>query len=167
AIISEREQEYYYYIERYADIFLETRVMAKRFSVVSDAQYTLGLTKFLVNDLGLFPTKQYIVDDTPVRYQDEIRAYLRDLNFGIEAEVDFTSDGQKIHQEIAATDFFGYPLIIGSAWEKKVAQKTNAHFLSVSWPLIERLVINSSYVGYGGGLKLLEDIYSVVLTRFN
>jgi nitrogenase molybdenum-iron protein beta chain len=33
--------------------------------------------------------------------------------------------------------------------------------------MIERLVINSSYTGYRGGLKLLEDMYSVVLTRFN
>jgi len=31
----------------------------------------------------------------------------------------------------------------------------------------ERLVMNSYYVGYDGGLKLIEDIYSVVKTRFN
>lgn len=166
-IITKEEEEYYYYIERYADIFLETRVMAKRFVVVSDSQTSLALTKFLVNDLGLFPSKQYITDDTPEEYREQVKKYFKELNYGIEAEVEFSSDGYKIHEEIKNTDFFGYPLILGSSWEKKVAKETEAHYLTVSWPIIERLVINSSYVGYDGGLKLLEDIYSVVLTRFN
>lgn len=166
-VITKNEEEYYYYIERFADVFLETRVMSKRFVVVSDAQYSLGLTKFLVNDFGLFPSKQYIIDDTPEKYRKDIEGYFKELNYDIEAEVTFSSDGYLIHDEIKNTDFHGYPLILGSSWEKKVAQETKAHYLAISWPIQERLVINSSYVGYGGGLKLLEDIYSVVLTRFN
>ncbi|MBQ2529137.1 MAG: hydrogenase, partial [Treponema sp.] len=51
-VISEHEKYFYYLIERYADLFLENRVINKQFSVVGDAQYTLALTKFLVNDLG-------------------------------------------------------------------------------------------------------------------
>ncbi|MBP2636261.1 MAG: nifK 6 [Firmicutes bacterium] len=166
-LITENERKYYYYIERFADVFLETRVMSKRFAVVSDAQYSLAITKFLVNDVGLFPSKQYITDNTPAEYQEQIRKEFKILNYGIEAEVAFLSDGHLIQNEINDTYFTGYPLIIGSSWEKKIAQKTQAHYLAVSWPVNERLVINSSYVGYGGGLKLLEDIYSVVLTRFN
>lgn len=165
--VVKHEEEYYYYIERFADVFLETRVMAKRFVTVSDAQTTLALTKFLVNDLGLIPSKQYITDDTPAEYQEQLRGYFKELNYGIKAEIEFSSDGHKIHEEIRNTDFFGYPLILGSSWEKKIAKETKAHYLTVSWPVIERLVINTSYVGYGGGLKLIEDIYSVVLTRFN
>ncbi|EIW17143.1 MULTISPECIES: nitrogenase component 1 [Pelosinus] len=141
--------------------------MSKRFVVISDAQYSLAITKFLVNDVGLFPSKQYITDNAPEEYQEAIRGYFKDLNWNIEAEVGFISDGHLIQNEIKETYFSGYPLIIGSSWDKKVAEQTQAHYLSVSWPVNERLVINSSYVGYGGGLKLLEDIYSVVLTRFN
>lgn len=166
-VITKNEEEYYYYIERFADVFLETRVMSKRFVVISDAQYSLAITKFLVNDVGLFPSKQYITDDTPLEYQEQVREYFKDLNYGLEAETSFLTDGYLIREEIKNTDFHGYPLIIGSSWEKKVAQETKAHYLAVSWPITERLVINSSYVGYGGGLKFLEDIYSVVLTRFN
>ncbi len=166
-IIRKNEERYYYFIERFADIFLETRVMSKRFVVVSDSQYSLAVTRFLVNDLGLFPSKQYITDDPPEEYRDYIRGHFKDLNYEIKAEVDFISDGHLIQREIKETDFHGYPLIIGSSWDKKVAQQTAAHFLAISWPINERLVINSSYVGYDGGLKLLEDIYSVVLTRFN
>lgn len=166
-LINKKEEYYYYYIERYADLFLETRVMSKKFSIVGDAQYVLGITKFLVNDLGLFPAKQFIVDDTPKEYREEIKGYFKDLNYGIQAEVDFQTDGYKIHKEIEETDYHGYPLIIGSYWEKEVSERTNAHFLNVSWPVNERLVMNGYYVGYDGGLKLIEDIYSVVKTRFN
>lgn len=167
AIIEEQEAYYYYYIERYADLFLETRVMSKQFTVVSDAHYALGITKFLVNDLGLFPAKQFVVDDTPKGNQEAIRSYFKDLNYGIEAEVSFETDGYKIHNEIKAHDYHGYPLILGGYWEKDVAKQTNAHFLNVSWPVNERLIMNSYYVGYDGGLKLIEDIYSVAKTRFN
>lgn len=166
-IITKHEEDYYYYIERYADVFLETRVMAKRFVTVSDAQNSLALTKFLVNDLGLFPSKQYIIDDTPEEYQGLIAGYFEDLNYGIKAEVGFSSDGHEIHTEIESADFNGYPLILGSSWEKVLAKKLDAHYLNVSYPVVERLIINSSIAGYNGGLKLLEDIYSVVLTRFN
>lgn len=166
-IITEKEEYYYYYIERYADLFLETRVMSKQFSVVADAHYALGITKFLVNDLGLFPAKQFVVDDTPKEYRREIEGYFKDLNYGIEAKVTFETDGYKIHEEIKEHDYHGYPLIIGGHWEKEVAKQTDAHFLNVSWPVNERLVMNSYYVGYDGGLKLIEDIYSVARTRFN
>jgi nitrogenase molybdenum-iron protein beta chain len=167
AFIAAREAEYYYYIERFADIFLETRAMSKKFSVVADAQYALGITKFLVNDLGRLPAKQYIVDDTPKEYRAKVAGYFQELNYGIKAEVSFSVDGWKIHQDIKQTDYNGYPLILGSYWEKEVAQATDAHFLNVSWPVNERLVINGYYTGYAGGLRLLEDIYSVVRTRFN
>jgi len=166
-IVVQHEEEYYYYIERFADVFLETRVMAKRFVVVSDAQTTLALTKFLVNDLGLIPSKQYVIDDIPVEYRETLSDYFQDLNYDIKAEIGFSSDGHEIHEEIRTTDFYGYPLILGSSWEKKIAKELKAHYLTVSWPIIERLVINTSYVGYGGGLRLIEDIYSEVLTRFN
>lgn len=167
ALIKEKEEYYYYYIERYADLFLETRVMSKQFTVVADAQYALGLTKFLVNDLGLIPAKQFVVDDTPKEFRQEIKNYFQDLEYNIKANVDFETDGYLIHNEIRKHDYHGYPLIIGGHWEKDVAKETDGHFLNVSWPVNERLVMNSYYVGYDGGLKLIEDIYSVVKTRFN
>jgi nitrogenase molybdenum-iron protein beta chain len=165
-LIVEKEREYYYYIERFADIFLENRIMSRRFTIVSDAQYALALTRFLVNDMGLFPEKQYAMEDVPKRYQEAIRESFKDMNYGIQAEVSFETDGYIVHEEIQKADYMGYPLIVGSTWEKQVAAETAAHFLPISWPLNERLIINSSYVGYEGGLKFLEDIYSVVLTRF-
>lgn len=166
-IINEEENYYYYLIERYADMFLETRVMAKQFSVVADAQYTLGITKFLVNDLGLVPAKQFIADDTPKQFREQIRKEFENLNYGLKTEVSFETDGYKIHNEIKAHDYHGYPLILGSYYEKEVTEEMFGHFLNVSWPVQDKVVLDDFYVGYTGGIRLIEDIYSVAVQRWN
>ena len=113
AVIKEHEDYFYYLIERYADLFLENRVINKQFTVVADAQYSLAITKFLVNDLGLTPAKQFVVDDTPKNYQEDIREEFKKLNYNLEAEVSFETDGYKIHEEIKNHDYHGYPLVLG------------------------------------------------------
>ncbi|MBQ7706567.1 MAG: hydrogenase [Lachnospiraceae bacterium] len=167
AVINEHENYYYYLIERYADMFLETRVMAKQFSVVADAQYALGITKFLVNDLGLFPAKQFVSDDTPKQYREKIAEEFKNLNYGIEAEVSFENDGYKIHNEIREHDYHGYPLILGSYYEKEVTNELSGHYLNISWPVQDKVVLDDFYVGYTGGIRLIEDIYSVAVQRWN
>ncbi len=167
AVIDKHENYYYYLIERYADMFLETRVMAKQFSVVADAQYSLGITKFLVNDLGLFPAKQFITDDTPKTYQQKILAEFQSLNYGIQADVSFETDGFKIHEEIRNHDYHGYPLVLGGYYEKKVTEEKFGHYLNISWPVQDKVVLDDSYVGYTGGIRLIEDIYSVAVQRWN
>ncbi len=166
-VIDEHENYYYYLIERYADMFLETRVMAKQFSIVADAQYSLGITKFLVNDLGLFPAKQFITDDTPKAYQSKIQEEFQNLNYGIKANVSFETDGFKIHQEIREHDYHGYPLVLGGYYEKEVTEEKFGHYLNISWPVQDKVVLDDSYVGYTGGIRLIEDIYSVAVQRWN
>lgn len=167
AVINEHEDYYYYLIERYADLFLETRVMAKQFSVVADAQYALGITKFLVNDLGLVPAKQFVVDDTPKQFREAIRKEFENLNYGLKAEVSFETDGYKIEKEIKEHDYHGYPLILGSYYEKEITEQLYGHYLNISWPVMDKVVLDDFYVGYTGGIRLIEDIYSVAVQRFN
>lgn len=166
-VIASHEKYFYYLIERYADLFLENRVINKQFSVVSDAQYTLALTKFLVNDLGLFPAKQFITDDTPKEFQKSISEEFKKLNYGIEAEVEFTTDSYIIHNQIREHDYHGYPLVLGSYYDKEITEDLKGNFLNVAWPFQNRVVMDTSYVGYSGGIKLIEDIYSVAVQRFN
>ncbi|MDR1231014.1 MAG: hydrogenase [Spirochaetaceae bacterium] len=158
--IDEQENEYYYYIERFSDIFLEQRIMSKRFCTVTDAHYGIALTKFLVNDLGLYPTVPFITDDTPEARRVAVKAEFGRLNYGIKAEAVFTADGEEIQRKIRAIDFAGNGLILGSSWERKIAAEVNGHFILVAHPMIERMVINGHLAGYSGGLKLLEDIYT-------
>lgn len=167
SVIKEHEEYYYYLIERYADLFLENRVINKQFSVVADAQYALGITKFLANDLGLVPAKQFVVDDTPKKFREEISEEFKKLNFELEAEVSFETDGYKIHEEIRQHDYHGYPLILGGYYEKEVTEELKGNFLNISWPVQDKVVFDSCYVGYTGGIKLIEDIYTVAVQRFN
>ena len=144
-VIKKHEDYFYYLISRYADLFLENRVINKQFTVVADAQYALGITKFLVNDLGLVPAKQFITDDTPKEHQELIAAEFQSLNYGIKADVAFETDGFKIHEEIKSHDYHGYPLVL----------------------VMDKVVFDDFYVGYTGGIRLIEDIYTVAVQRFN
>jgi nitrogenase molybdenum-iron protein beta chain len=164
-VINKKEAEYYYYVERYSDIFLEQRIMSKRFIIVSDAHYTLALTKFLVNDLGMFPETQFVTDDTPEKYRAALKDEFKKLNYGIEAEIEFHVDGGEIAQKIRSINFSGNPLIIGSSWERQIAQEVSGIFVNVSYPMVDRMVINGHLAGYSGGLKLLEDMYSEARSR--
>lgn len=167
AVIKEHEDYYYYLIERYADLFLENRVINKQFTVVADAQYTLGITKFLANDLGLVPAKQFVVDDTPKNYRDQIKAEFGKLNYGLSAEVSFETDGFKIHQQIREHDYHGYPLVLGGYYEKEVTEELKGNYLNIAYPVQDKVVLDDSYVGYSGGIRLIENIYTVAVSRFN
>jgi nitrogenase molybdenum-iron protein beta chain len=164
-VIAAEEAEYYYYIERFANTFLELRIMPKRFVTIADSQYALAVTKFLVNDLGMFPTTQYITDNPPERFRAVIDAEFANLNYGIKAAVEYGNDCAAIHDKIAQTDFGGYPLIFGSTWEREFAAALKGHFLNISYPLVDRMVINSHVAGYSGGLKLLEDMSTVGMEK--
>lgn len=166
-IIERYEREYYYHIERTSDVFLENRTMSRRFSTVSNAADSLAISRFLVNDFGLVPDRQYITDATPPEHRERVAQLFREFQYGIETEVLFSTDGFEIHNDIRSNDYFGPPLIIGSIFEKKLAEELSGNFLAVSVPFKERLVLSSSYVGYHGGLELLEDIYTYVLKQFN
>ncbi|HBB15424.1 MAG TPA: hydrogenase [Treponema sp.] len=164
-VIAEKEAEFYYYIERFADTLLETRILGKRFAVASDSEYSIAVTKFLVNDMGLFPEKVFITDDAPKSFQQKITDEVNNLNYGIKTPVQFTTDGHDIHEQIKAADFAGTPLILGSNWEKKLAAELGAHFVNVSYPMLEKLVINDHIAGYSGGLHLLEQIFTAAMSK--
>jgi nitrogenase molybdenum-iron protein beta chain len=166
-IIARHEKEYYYYIERSCSIFFENRASSKMFSTVTTADYALALSKFFVNDMGLIPNKQYITEGVPEQHQEKVKQYFKKFNFGIEADVVFSNDGYLIHKQIEEDDYAGTPLILGSIYEKKLVTKLNGTFLCVSTPFQQKVVIHSSYVGYNGGLKLLEDLYTSVFQSFN
>ncbi len=165
ALIDEEEAEFYYYIERFSDVFLEMRAISNRFAVASDSQYALAITKFLTNDMGMFPTKQFILDDAPEEYRPLIVEEFKKLNYGIEAEVEFSTDGNYVHEQIAQQDFNGPAFVFGSSWEKKIADELDGNFLNISYPVIGRIIINSNLAGYSGGLHLIEDIYTTAAQK--
>ena len=164
-VIDEHETEFFYYIERSADVIIETRLMPRRFVTISDSFYTLGIARFLINDMGLLPETQYITDGAPAELQEQIRQQFSFAD-GITAAVSFTTDAGAVHEQLSQARFLGRPLLLGSSWERVLSTQVNGYQLSVSLPVSDRMVLNRSYVGYDGALRLVEDIYSLVLADF-
>jgi nitrogenase molybdenum-iron protein beta chain len=135
--------------------------------VVADAQYALGITKFLANDLGLIPATQFIVDDTPKEYRALIEEEFKKLNYDLKADVVFETDSYKIHEKIREHNYHGYPLVLGSYFDKEVTEELHGNFLNISWPVQDKVVFDDFYAGYTGGIRLIEDIYTVAVQRFN
>lgn len=166
AEIDRQEKHYYYYLERAADTLLETRLLPRRFITAADSLYALGISRFLTNDMGLIPEKQFITDDTPRDFQEQVSREFRDFTDGITTEAVFSNDGGCVEEEIRKLKIRSRPLILGSSWERVLARDLNAYQLSVSLPIGNQMILSKSYVGYDGALHLVEDIYSVVLNDF-
>jgi len=167
AFIKKEEEKFYMHIERMADFMLEFRYgLPRRFYTILDASYAIGFSKYLLNELGLLPTKQYIIDDTPLEFQEVIQEQFKNISPFRSAEVSFNIDAGAIQEEIRKDGSKNRALIIGSAWERDLAKDIGADLLIVSVPVAYRLILNCAYVGYNGGLRVIEDIYGKSLDTY-
>lgn len=170
--IKKEEEKYYFHIEKTADFMLEFRYgLPRKVYSIGDATYTLGFTKFLLNELGIIPGKQFIVDNTPEKYQEQILKEFDNISEykKRDVEVEFNPDAGlaslKIQEDFKEnTD--KRTLILGSGWDKELASKINADLLIISVPVSYRLILNCGYAGYSGGLRAIEDIYDRVLATY-
>ncbi|MCR4945105.1 MAG: hydrogenase, partial [Clostridium sp.] len=79
--IQKEEVKYYSHIEKTADFMLEFRYgIPRRFYSIADATYALGFSRFLLNELGIIPAKQFIVDNTPEKYIDNIKSNFENIS---------------------------------------------------------------------------------------
>ena len=56
----------------------------------------------------------------------------------------------------------GRAVVFGSDWERAYTKKTGNIFLYSSAPINQQLILSKTYVGYQGGLRLMEDIYNTM-----
>lgn len=170
--IKSEEAKYYSHIEKMADFMLEFRYgIPRRVYSIADSSYALGFSKFLLNELGIIPGPQYIVDDIPEKYQDYVREQFDNISELKKrtVEVVFDPDAGKNQQRLEE-DAKNYEdkrlLILGSSWDKNLADKLGADLLIISVPVQHRLIMNCGYAGYAGGLRAIEDIYDRVLATY-
>ena len=150
-----------------ADFILEFKYgLPRKYYIVLDASYAVGLSKFLLNELGILPGKIYITDGTPEQYRDGIEEEFRNISEYRQAAVEFETDGGRIIEEIRADERRSRTIVLGTAWESPLAKEINADFLIVGVPLTYKLVLNSAYVGFNGGLHIMEEIYNGVLHTY-
>lgn len=167
SVINEEEERFYDYIQGAVDFLTEFRsTFPNKFYTIADSTYSLGISKFLVNELGLTPNVQYVVEEPDAKYLGIIEKEFKNISEDSEAEVIFENDGGKIHKEIKERYHKAKgTLILGSSWEKDLAREINGVLLYVSLPISHKVVLNKTYVGYNGGLNLTEDIYSKVVDK--
>ncbi len=164
---TQQEDRFYYYLERSADFLLEFRYdLPGRFITIGESLYGLGISRFLVNDLGLLPGEQFLTDEPPEEYRESLVRHFASLSPTVQAKVHFQADGGAIHQHLRESLHRQPPLIIGSSWDKDIAADLKGYQLSLTLPVTDRLILDRSYVGYGGGLRLAEDLYAAILGSY-
>lgn len=170
--IRREEEKYYAHIEKTADFMQEFRYgIPRKVYSITDATYALGFSRFLLNELGIVPGLQCIVDNVPEKYQDQIQNYFDQISEVKKREVkvifnpDAGADQELIRQDHEAGPE-RRPLVIGSGWDKQLAGELKGDLLPVNNPVTYRLILNCGYTGYEGGLRAIEDIYDRVLGTY-
>lgn len=167
AFIKKEEGKFYSHIERTADFMLEFRYgIPRRLYSILDATYALGASKYLLNELGIIPAEQFIIDDTPEEFREDIQNQFENISPRRQAHATFEVNGGAIHDAIRAGAHDQRTLILGSAWDRDLAKEIKADLLILGVPVQHRLVLNCGYAGYNGGLRLIEDIYDRVLDTY-
>lgn len=167
AFIEEEERAYYEEIDNLATFLLEFRYgLPNHVHILHDAGYVVGLTKFLLHEVGIIPKEQFIVDNTPDKYKEQILADIASTSDKREIPVTFNPDAGAVQDVIREIHHEGRGLIIGSGWDKELAKEKDYDFLSASVPTPYRLILTTNYVGFTGGLRVIEDIYDMVLATY-
>jgi nitrogenase molybdenum-iron protein beta chain len=164
--IGDEEKIFYGYLGSAADFLTEARNgLPLLFHAVADSAYALALSRFLVNEMGFSPGLIFATENPPESERCQVSRQFEDLagDFG---PMIFENDGGLIQDRLdQALDDERGALILASSWEKDLAARHDGHLLRVSLPIYDRLIMGRSYLGYGGGLRLLEDIYNLVLGK--
>jgi len=163
-----RETEAYYEeIDNLATFLLEFRYgLPNHAHILHDAGYVAALSKFLLHEVGIVPKEQFITDNTPDTFKEQITADIASTSDKRTIPVIFEPDAGLAQDAIRGLTHGGRGLIIGSGWDKELAKEKNYDFLSAGAPSPYRLVLTGNYAGFSGGLRVIEDIYHNVLATY-
>ncbi len=131
----------------------------KKVAVYGDPDHVTVLTEFLVS-IGMIPV--HILTGTPgKKFELRIKGLLKGVNPN--ANVKASGDLFLLHQWIKNEPV---DLLIGNTYGKYIARAEDIPFVRFGFPILDR--IGHSYfpfVGYTGGMRMLEKILDAVLDR--
>lgn len=171
-IIARENSRYYPYLDPLIDPYYDLDL--QRYAVVvADANYSVAVTRFLIDDLGWLPELVVCTDQIDEREQDTLRQRLLPPEAPVQPAVVFDTDGSEAINHLYAnwpernddrySQTFSPAFVIGSSFERELAAKLGAPHLSVSFPVANRAIIDRGYTGYSGGLRLIEDLLSAII----
>ena len=163
-VIRKEEDRYYEFFVDTADFFstLQNNLPYELYAS-GDSLTIFGVTKYLENEVGYIPNAIFVTDNPNQKnekilrelFTKEFPEYSDNLFF----EVDSEKIADKVVPELQKTN---RALVLGSDWEKLYTKQSGNLFQYISAPIHQQLIVSKSYVGYEGGLRLLEDIYNTL-----
>jgi nitrogenase molybdenum-iron protein beta chain len=167
AFIKREVDAYYEEIDNLATFLLEFRYgLPNHAHILHDAGYVASLSKFLLHETGIVPKEQFITDNTPEKFKEQIKTDIASTSDKRVIPVIFEPDAGLAQEAIRNLKHGGRGLIIGSGWDKELAKEKNYDFLSAAAPSPYRLVLTTNYAGFSGGLRVIEDIYNNALATY-
>lgn len=163
-VIKREEKIYYEYFVDTADFFstLQNNLPYELY-VTGDSLSSFGVTKYLEEEVGFIPNGVFVTDNPNPKNEGKLREIFAkefpEYDEKIFFEIDSEIIRRKIEPELQNTN---RALVLGSDWEKYYTKETGNLFQYFSSPINQQLIISKSYVGYKGGLNLLEDIYNTL-----
>lgn len=171
-LIEEEKQYFYSYLERLADVYNDLDL--QRYAViVADAGYAQALTRFVADDLGWLPELVVVTDLLTKEEQNRVSGRFNGYLSRVQPNVIFDSDTSSVKKHLASHwpvnrgqryyDSFSPAFVLGSAFERDLAESLGAPHLSVVYPISNRVVLDRAYAGFSGALRLTEDIFSLLV----
>jgi len=127
----------------------------RSFVIVGDTTLVLPVLAFLEDTLGL-PADGAVITDSP---DEEAREHIsRSLKRrGITPL--FTEDTAEVAGYISEAS---PELILGSLYERPVAEKLGIPLFEMSPPILQRIILGRPLAGYEGAVSLAEDLFSLI-----
>jgi len=166
-IIAREEKRFYNYFISLADFFADFRNnIPYELYLISDSSYAIGVSDFLVNELGFSPEGIYITDTQDESAKKNILETFGRLGEEFDGKIIFEDDGGKIQADIRKRlNGSKKAAIFGSLWEDTLARETGNLSYHLSLPLLNDVITNRSFAGYNGGLRLMEELYAGMFRR--
>jgi nitrogenase molybdenum-iron protein beta chain len=172
SVISDEKRRYYHYLEPLTDCINDLDL--QRYAVVvGDVNYAVALTKSLADDLGWLTELAVCTDPLQAREEDRLLEQLQHLESNYPVKLVFETDGSQVIKHLREKwptagsgkyqNTFGPAFVVGSSLERELALEIGAPHLSVSFPVANRTVLDRGYTGFRGGLRLIEDVMSVII----
>jgi nitrogenase molybdenum-iron protein beta chain len=174
AKVKKAERQWYYgFIQNVADLYNDLDL--QRYAVIiGDVNYTYALTRFVAEDFGWIPYFTAVTDILDEHEQESAARRFSKLSPGLRPKLVFETDTSAISAKLkeylaAEQDEYSSPInpafVLGSTLDRPLAQELKAGFLSVTYPVTNRVVTDQGYAGYRGGLRFANDILSALLSN--
>jgi nitrogenase molybdenum-iron protein beta chain len=164
AVIRVEEARYYEYFSAAVDPLTQfIDLLPADFFLVADSAYALGLSSFLVHEMGYEPQGVYIIDDPAEKAQRQVESFFKELLPDYGARLTFEPNGGLVQEDIKAKLKPNNKVwLFGSTWERFLAEDTNNLSIYASVPINSNIIITRGFTGYDGGLRLVEELFNRV-----